>query len=669
MREWYIVFRNQDNLNKYSLNEFTLHAQGKIEIDSKQQKSLTIPDRWTIQDIRSAYEHLSTRAYQYGSSFQKIKTLHGTSTTVISQLSNDNNNCSSYYLLYPYLVLLPGIETTFLPVRILKFIYSSKTKAKMNRSTNVEVRGIYHDNICGIDQEEIYNLDLWTFPMDNKTEEPIFTFENIVIQQVQGITSGRWSMEKTIYDKLNLTTDLPNIDHSPYLDTIIKDYCMKRVWTDSPTIKDISHLLPSPKIILNNQLNFISNQDLTESIEPFNELAAYYDQMTIKDLDLNQQHHLGEKNGLDIFVGDDEIGQSFQQIKTLISATKTQQIFHSIWQHLQLQYERQTKDDNSFEKYRLRIFLLTDSDCSDVLPILDLFLNLSQQTGLLIDLHYADSDPTQLANAQQTFNTHINNQTKNLSIIYDETIDLYDSKILEKIPIESFDIIFSANQLQGNQDLTNCLIDLRRLLVPNGLLLLLELVHVPLCFDLILCFFDQWWSSSDDNNRALNNIQQWTTLLEQIEGFNIIESTLNENENTICFGISVLLTTYKQVSIIFAWQLDQTLLDENNDELAFKQNEELICGTFSRILQTIKKLSSYFYPLVYVLTDHAQFNVDSNLNIIASPFIGLTRTLITEYERNRLKLIDLQISLNNNNNQSTFIHTLVEYMIRLKIFN
>ncbi|CAF3936095.1 unnamed protein product, partial [Adineta steineri] len=47
MREWYIIFCNQDNLNKYSLNQFTLHAQGKIEIDSKQQKSLTIPDRWT----------------------------------------------------------------------------------------------------------------------------------------------------------------------------------------------------------------------------------------------------------------------------------------------------------------------------------------------------------------------------------------------------------------------------------------------------------------------------------------------------------------------------------------------------------------------------------------------------------------------------------------------
>ncbi|CAF4117206.1 unnamed protein product [Adineta steineri] len=106
--------------------------------------------------------------------------------------------------------------------------------------------------------------------MENKTEEPIFTFESIVIQQIQSVQSGRWSMEKTIYDKLNLTTE---------------------IWTDSPITKDISHLLPSPNQILNNQLNSISNQDLAESIEPFNELAVYYAQMAIKGLNLNQQHH------------------------------------------------------------------------------------------------------------------------------------------------------------------------------------------------------------------------------------------------------------------------------------------------------------------------------------------------------------------------------------------
>ncbi|CAF3818075.1 unnamed protein product [Adineta steineri] len=406
--------------------------------------------------------------------------------------------------------------------------------------------------------------------MDNKIEEPIFTFESIVIQQVQGIQSGR------------------------------------------------------------------CNQDLIES---FNELAAYYAQMAIKDLDLNQIHHpllnacrslastlhseqvtwhstqlrliqlferfprlkpflialnkyglhlkdilSGEKTGLDIFVGDEEIAQTFQQVKTLLSAIKTQQIFHSICQHLQLQYERQTKDDNSFENYRLRIFWLTDSDCSDVLPILDLLLNLSPQTGLLIDLHYADSDPIQLANAQQTFNTHINNQTKNFSIIYDETIDLYDSKTLEKIPFESFDIIFSSNLPLGNQDLTNSLIDLRRLL---------ELVHIPLYFDLNFGFIDQWWSSDnvDKNNRVLNNIQQRTALLEQIEGFNFIESTLNENENTLI--------------------------------------------------------------IIYVLINNAQFNNDSNLNIIPSRFIGFERIVLrlNHTNHNQVQHLILHYGMLQNNNE------------------
>ncbi|CAF1367727.1 unnamed protein product [Adineta steineri] len=147
-------------------------------------------------------------------------------------------------------------------------------------------------------------------------------------------------------------------------------------------------------------------------------------------------------------------------------------------------------------------------------------------------------------------------------------------------------------------------------------------------------------------------------MIKIIKIFHIQNSALN----IICSAISVFLTTYKQVSIIFAWQLDQILLNENNDDLAFKQNEELICGTLSRILQIIKKSSPYFHPFVYVLTDHAQFNDDSNFNIIPSPFIGLERSLTTEYERNRLKLIDLQTSLNNNN-QSIFIYTLIEYMI------
>ncbi|CAF0911513.1 unnamed protein product [Adineta steineri] len=512
MREWYIIFCNQDNRNKYSLNEFTLYAQGKIEIDSKQQKSLTIPDRWTIQDIRSAYAHLSTRAYQYGS------------------------------------ILLPGVETTFLPVRIQKFIYSSKTKIKTNQSTNIEVCGNYYDNIWGIDQEEIYNLDLWTFPMDNKIEEPIFTFESIVIQQIQGVQSGR------------------------------------------------------------------CNQDLIESIGPFNELAAYYAQMAIKDLDLNQQHHplLNACHSLASTLHEEVTWHSTQlRLIQLIERFPRLKPFLITLN----KYGLHLKDilNNSFENYRLRIFWLTDSDCSDVLPILDLLLNLSQQTGLLIDLHYEDSDPVQLANAQQTFNTHLTNQKK-ISLLFMMKQLIYMILLVKKT--------ISKEILQRLDERKNQI----------------------------------WLIFTKDDNK--NNILSSLLPCSNIKIFDIRNST----SDMICFGIPVLLTTYKQVSIIFAWQLDQVSLNENNDDLAFKQNEELICGTLSRILQTIQKSSPYFHPFVYVLTDHAQFNNDSNLNIIASSFIGLARSLITEYERHRLQLIDLQTSLNNNN-QSIFIYTLIEYMI------
>ncbi|CAF4127371.1 unnamed protein product [Adineta steineri] len=233
--------------------------------------------------------------------------------------------------------------------------------------------------------------------------------------------------------------------------------------------------------------------------------------MTIKDLDLNQIHHplLSACCSLASTLREQVIWYSTQlRLIQLIERfphifsddDEIEQILHSICQYLQLQYE-QTKD-NSFQNYRLRIFRLSDSDCSDVLPILDLFLNLSQQTGLLIDLYYVDSDPIQLANAHQIFNTHINNQT----------IDLYGT---------------------------------------------------------------------------------------------------------------------------------------------FKQNEELICGTLSRILQTIQKSSPHFHPLVYVLIDHTQFNNDSNLNLIASPFIGLERIVVrlNHTNQNQVQHLIWHYEMLQNNNE------------------
>ncbi|CAF1391541.1 unnamed protein product [Adineta steineri] len=792
-------FLDQQTLSQYSLNEFTLHAHGRVNMDNTQQKTTAIlttnmilDTTWSIHDTSNFYSYASTRGYQFGPLFQNMNFLQGTTSTVTAQVSNDLNkinDLTSYYLLHPsvldacfhpLIALLPGTDTTFLPISIQKFV--SSTNKSLSYS-NIEMRGNYNDNVCGQSQEQAHTCDIMILSSGDKnasSKEIICTVEGLATQQIQGTRSGRWTLEKSIFDKLNITVDLPSVDHKEHIDSLIKDYSMKQVWNDSPIVTSVADLFPSPEKIFNSKIDTVSNQDLVESIEPFNKLAAYYAQLSLKELDLSlvdDQYrpllsacHLltsllceqvtfhstqlclmqllkrfsrlepiltllntygsrlkaiftGQQSGLDVFLGNDDTGRILQQVKNIMSENKTQMIFDAIDQHLRVEHKRNSY--GSLSHYRLRICWFASSECSDVLPILDLLLNLSHHTDLWIDLHYANMDTTQLAQAEQIFETRLADQTR-LSITYDQTLDLFDSATLAKIPIESFDIIFGANQLPRNEDLAESLINLRRLLAPNGLLLLFELIGVPLYFDLILGLLDQWWSPLN-NTRALNDIQQWVTVLKQIGGFTTITPIWSQFESTLIIAqktmsheilqtlderkhqrwllfarndvgslghtiisflpctnyrffdirssitelirstIEEIITTYTQLYIVFAWPLEQTLLDGNGD-LAFKQHEEIMCSTLSLILQTIHTKSPHFYPFVFVITHHAQLNIGSDYNIITSPIIGLTRSLMIEYERNRLKLIDLQSPMTSIN-KPIFVHALIQHMMSSRYSN
>ncbi|CAF4171946.1 unnamed protein product, partial [Adineta steineri] len=744
-------FVDPQTLNQYSLREFTLHAHGYIEMDSVQQKSTTLLstfptyNTWSTTDATSIYTHLSTRGYQYGPSFQNIQSLCGTTSTVIAQIHSNLDvftDLSCYHLLHPslldtflqpFLVLLPGVDTTFLPVSIHKFV---PMKQMNTTHSNIELRGKYRDVVCGLSQEQTYIGDFLILPSaDTTIDEPIFTFEGLVIQQVQGAQSGRWTIERSIFDKLNVAVDLPNVDRCEQLDTIIKDYCMKRTWMDSPVITSVVDLLPSLDQIRNGGIDTISNQDLIDSIEPFNELAACYAQISVKDLNLNlvgnqyrpllnacnslvtilhepitvystqlrlrqlidrfprlkslltlldtygsrlKDIFTGEQNGFDVFLGNNETERALQNIKTVMSAYKTEQIFHTICQHLHIQNDQSSH--GSLNDRRLRIIWLASGDQMDVLPVLHLLLNLSRQTSLWVDLHYTDMDPIQLAQAEQLFETHLADQA-HLNIIYDQTTDLFNNEILEKIPFESFDIVFAANKLQESEDLMRSLINLRHLLIPNGLLLLLELTNVPRYFDLIFGLLDHWWLPSS-NTRALRDIHQWTTALTEIDGFEDVETVMSQYESTLiiarktiyhdvlqtlderkhqawlifakndpqslghniiqhlpCSNIRLLnmcsstidkiravletmMDSYKQLYIVFAWPFEQTCLS-NNSDLTFKEHEESICGIFIQLLQIIHAISPNFHPFIFVITKHAQLNTGSDCNIIESPLIGL----------------------------------------------
>ncbi|CAF0803239.1 unnamed protein product [Adineta steineri] len=268
-------FIDPETLNQYSLREFTLHAHVHIEMDGVQQKLTALLsarstyNTWFTTDATSIYTHLSTRGYQYGPSFQNIQSLCSTTSTVIAQIQSNPDtitDLSCYHLLHPtildnflqpLLVLLPGVDTTFLPVSINKFVVTNK----MNTShSNMELRGNYHDIVCGLGQERTFNIDILILPSnDMTTNEPMFIFEGLIYQQVQGVQSGRWALEKSIFDKLNAAANLPNVDRCEQLDTIIKDYCMERIWIDSPIITSAADLLPSLDQIRNGGTDVVSN--------------------------------------------------------------------------------------------------------------------------------------------------------------------------------------------------------------------------------------------------------------------------------------------------------------------------------------------------------------------------------------------------------------------------
>lgn len=780
-------FVDMQTLNEYSLRQFTLHAHGRIEMSNVEQKLPSIAtatydrETWSTNDSVSVYAHLSTRGYQYGTYFQLMKSLHGTSSTVSAQIDkslNDVEDIGCYSMLHPtvmdacfhpLLALLPGVGPPFLPVSIQKF--TSFGKLTTSRST-LQARANYHANICGVALDRTYHCDLVVASEGETIDELLFIFEDLAIQQVPGSFSTRWITEKSVFDKLNLSLHIPNTDLTIHLNTIMTEHCLKTLWTDTLRVISVADLLPTPEKILNSQINHINDEDLVESVESLNELAACYAQLAIKHLDRNlvRQHHhqlftaccslasrlheqvtphttqircmnlfkqftrlrplltvltthgshlrqilIGEQDRLEMLLGSDQMKQALQQTQTLISTSKIRFVFHAIDQHLRQQHDQD--DQKPLIRRRLRVIWLGNGIIFDTLLILQLWLDLSRETRLFIDLNYVESDPVRLAQAQQTFGVHCGGQNR-FNVTYNKMFDLSNSKLIENGDVESYDIVFASNKLQGSQDLTSSLVTLRHLLVPNGLLLLLEMTNVPLYFDLIFGLFDQCWWSPFGNGRALLDIHQWTKSLQLVDGFATFQTvssqytnsliiaqkstsseilqTLNERQQqawllyadngiqSICHSLALLLPyknisfvhysnsssndihstlkrmikKYEQVHIVFAWPLEQTSLDDNS-ELAFMQNE-LMCGTLVHILQTIEEAQPRFHPFVYVLTRHAQPNDSCNFNPIGASFVGFVRSLMIEYERHRLKLIDLQ-SLSTSVNEPLLVHALAQH--------
>ncbi|CAF4446363.1 unnamed protein product, partial [Rotaria sp. Silwood2] len=268
---------------------------------------------------------------------------------------------------------------------------------------------------------------------------------------------------------------------------------------------------------------------------------------------------------------------------------------------------------------------------------------------------------------------------------------------------EAHDIIFVASVLQTTNDINHSLESLRRLLVPGGLLLVVELTLTHSYFDLLFGLFPYWWRN--DQSRAPLTIDQWRQAFQSVGGFEPMVVSAKPNAfgdslmivrksttrsillhlsewqdqawllfadgahnlshalvphlpssnieilldtvttDHISSTIDAMLKQYKQLHVVFAWPLDILQHYQNSNEPTLESHIEHLCYKFVCILQSIEKYhrQNNSFPYVFILTQNSQpIHGKSEFNPRTAPLIGLARSLSVECPRHHIKLIDLQ---------------------------
>ncbi len=121
---------------------------------------------------------------------------------------------------------------------------------------------------------------------------------------------------------------------------------------------------------------------------------------------------------------------------------------------------------------------------------------------------FTDVAPLFLFNAQKKFAEY--------SFISYQRLDIEQDITAQNFPQHNYNIIIAANVLHATENLTVSLQQIKQLLAPNGLLILLEGTQPTRWLDLIFGLTTGWWRFNDQwrSNYPLLSALQWQTLLE-----------------------------------------------------------------------------------------------------------------------------------------------------------
>ncbi|CAF3339351.1 unnamed protein product, partial [Rotaria sp. Silwood2] len=402
----------------------------------------------------------------------------------------------------------------------------------------------------------------------------------------------------------------------------------------------------------------------------------------------------GRQSHEELFIQNKETELALEDVQNTISFSKTQCVFQAFINHMQ---------NNHPNSIRILLFGVGMSSIS--VPIVRKLADFAEQTDTYVKVLYVDLTEILLLEAEQAFQSCLpNNNTRNQRIfvsyrVYDIEAESDNSTLLD----EAHDIIFVASVLQTTNDINHSLESLRRLLVPGGLLLVVELTLTHSYFDLLFGLFPYWWRN--DQSRAPLTIDQWRQAFQSVGGFEPMVVSAKPNAfgdslmivrksttrsillhlsewqdqawllfadgahnlshalvphlpssnieilldtvttDHISSTIDAMLKQYKQLHVVFAWPLDILQHYQNSNEPTLESHIEHLCYKFVCILQSIEKYhrQNNSFPYVFILTQNSQpIHGKSEFNPRTAPLIGLARSLSVECPRHHIKLIDLQ---------------------------
>ena len=139
---------------------------------------------------------------------------------------------------------------------------------------------------------------------------------------------------------------------------------------------------------------------------------------------------------------------------------------------------------------------------------------------------FTDVSPLFLLKAKQKFQDY--------SFISYQRLDIEQEVTTQNFPTHHYNIIIAANVLHATENLSVTLQQIKQLLAPNGLLILLEGTQPTRWLDLIFGLTTGWWRFNDQwrDNYPLLSASQWQTLLEN-HGFPKVSTITPTNQQGI----------------------------------------------------------------------------------------------------------------------------------------